>query len=119
MPDTRSTLVQCPPEQGSRGIILCYLLASEFSDALGAFSLNQETASKSLSLATHPARNPDCLPSQTVMQHAGPALSFTGLLGFWLSLCSAVQGAFNYYQGQEPGVVQRAYSLSDQCLGAL
>jgi hypothetical protein len=53
------------------------------------------------------------------MQQAGPALSFTGLLGLWLSLSSPVQGAFNYYEGQEPSVVQQAYSLSDQCLGAL
>jgi hypothetical protein len=46
-------------------------------------------------------------------------MSLTGLLGIWLSTSSLVQGSFNYYEGQEPSVVQRAYDLSDQCLGAL
>jgi hypothetical protein len=53
------------------------------------------------------------------MQHARLTLSLTGLLGLWLSLSSLVQGSFNYYEGQEPSVVQQAYGLSDQCLGAL
>ncbi|KAG2420417.1 hypothetical protein HFD88_005218 [Aspergillus terreus] len=52
------------------------------------------------------------------MQHARLTLSLTGLLGLWLSLSSLVQGSFNYYEGQEPSVVQQAYGLSDQCLGA-
>ena len=53
------------------------------------------------------------------MQRAGPALSWAGLLGIWLSLSSPIQGAFNYYESLEPSVVQKAFTLSDQCLGAL
>ncbi|KAL2821417.1 hypothetical protein BDW59DRAFT_150071 [Aspergillus cavernicola] len=53
------------------------------------------------------------------MRYARPALSITGLLGFWLSPINPVLGAFNYYEGQEPSLVQQAYGLCDQCLGAL
>ncbi|KAL4941851.1 hypothetical protein BDV06DRAFT_212346 [Aspergillus oleicola] len=53
------------------------------------------------------------------MHLARPALSLTGLSRIWLLLISSVQCAFNYYEGQERGLVQQAYGLSDQCLGAL